>query len=121
MMTAPWFDDPNTFSAIFGGVVGGVGGALGGIFGAISGFLARRGQGKGFVIGGFSLFLLFGLVSLGAGVTALVQDQPYGICYPFLLVGFIFTLGGGIAVPVLLRQFAKAEKRKLEAEELRRS
>jgi hypothetical protein len=120
-MTEWWFSDPNYFGGMFGGIAGGVGGAIGGILGAASGFLAPRGKGKKFILSGMWLFIVAGLVSVGFGVAALVQDQPYAITYPFFLVGAIYVIVMGSLIPVIKKQYGMAEKRRLDAEEFRKS
>jgi hypothetical protein len=120
-MTELWFSDPNYFGGMFGGIVGGVGGAMGGLLGAMAGFLAPRGKGKSFILGAMWVFIFLGAGFLVTGIAALVQDQPYAITYPILLVGVIFMVVMGSLVPVVRKQYAVAEKRRLEAEEFRQS
>lgn len=117
-MATPWFD-PNTFGALYGAIGGGVGGSLAGVLGALAGWLAPKGKGKTLVVGGMALVMLAGIASLIAGLYALVAGQPYGIWYPMLLLGLIFTLVIGINLPMILGRYAEAENRRLEADGIR--
>jgi hypothetical protein len=119
-MAEPWFDE-STFGALFGSIVGGVGGSLMGILGGLAGWLAPKGVGRSWMVGAFGVFLLGGLVSLCFGIYALTCGQPYGIWYPLLLCGVLFTALTGGLLPVLRRRYAEAEQRRLEAENIRTS
>lgn len=120
-MAEPWFE-PNTFGALFGAIVGGGGGTLIGIFGGVAGsYLIPRGKGRGFVLGTLVTVAGLGLVMLAIGIYALVVGQPYGIWYPILLCGVIFSVVCGSMVPAIRKQYAAAEQRRLEAESIRSS
>ncbi|MFQ5506159.1 MAG: hypothetical protein ACE5F1_15405 [Planctomycetota bacterium] len=116
----PWFD-PNRFGAWYGSVAGGGGGVIGGTLGALGGWLAPKGKGRSFVIGGMFCMLVFGLANLAFGITALVLGQPYGIWYGGLLCGVIFTAVTASLIPVMNKRYRQAEQRRMEAEDLRRS
>ena len=111
MDPTPWFEDPNRFGALFGAIVGGGGGTLGGVLGGLSGWLAPKGKGKPFIVGGFIAFIALGVVLLIVGLYALIARQPYGIWYPFLLSGAIFCGVMGGLLPVVLKRYRDAEKR----------
>lgn len=114
----PWWDESATTIVI---VVGAGLGATAGILGAASGTLAPRGIGRGPVVTLHSLYVLTGLVSLAAGIVAVVSGQPYRVYYPLLLIGFILSVVMTPLLPILLIRYRQAEHRRLEAEEIRRS
>lgn len=118
MNGGPWFD-PNTFGWMYGSIVGGLGGTLGGCLGALAGVLAPKGKGKGVVIGSFVFCILFGLANLAFGIAALIASQPYGIWYPPMLIGFLFTLLFSILLPVVNLRYRQAEQRQMQAADFR--
>jgi hypothetical protein len=119
-MSQPWCD-PNTFGMMYGAIGGGVGGTLGGLLGAAAGYLAPRGKGRGFVLGAMGLFVALGVVQLVLGIIAVSTGQPYGIWYPMLLCGFIMSVVIGCLIPVVRSRYSQAERRRLDAEAIRRS
>ncbi|NPV49108.1 MAG: hypothetical protein HPY69_19360 [Armatimonadetes bacterium] len=62
---------------------------------------------------------MVGLGCLGAGVVALAYGQPWGIWYPFLLLGLIVGGVSFMALFVTRSAFRLAEARKLAAAEIR--
>jgi hypothetical protein len=119
-MSEPWFE-PNTFGAWWGAIVGGGGGSLIGLIGGLAGWLAPRGIGlKTFQIV-FGAFALLGVVFLAVGIVALVDGQPYGIWYAFLLTGGLFTILCGWAVFYVRHIGTKVEQRRLQSEAIRHS
>jgi hypothetical protein len=60
---------------------------------------------------------LFGLslVLLAAGVTALVNGQPYGVWYGLGLGGLIGTVVLGPILPDVRKRYQKAEERRMTA------
>jgi hypothetical protein len=119
-MSEPWFN-PVWFGALYGSIVGGVGGSLAGLLGGLAGWLAPQGKGRPWILGGFMVFIIFGLLNLAVGVYALAAGQPYGIWYPLLLVGVVLTIVESILFPVVRRRYREAEERRLEAETFRQS
>jgi hypothetical protein len=63
--------------------------------------------GLGWVFFGASLILL------AAGVTALVNGQPYGVWYGLGMGGLIGTLVLGPILPVVRKRYREAEERRL--------
>ena len=120
-MSDPWFPDPNMFGAIYGSVVGGVGGSLLGLLGAAAGTLAPQGKGRSWILGSMTAAVGLGVVQLAAGIVALATGQPYGIWYPLLLTGVIFTVVVGALLPVVRRRYDEAEQRRMQAESIRAS
>ena len=115
--TEPWFNN----QAVIGSVLGGGVGMLGAIYGTSLGLLLPRGKGKRFIFGLHWAFLAFGVLLLGAGITALVNGQPYGVWYALLLPGAISTVLLAFFTPLVTRLwYRQAEHRRLEAEEFRR-
>ena len=66
-----------------------------------------------------TLFVAVGALSLAMGLVALLAGQPYGIWYPMLLAGFIFSFVFGGLIPVVRRVYLQAENRRIEAESIR--
>lgn len=115
----PWWTDAQ--AGLIGGIAGGGLGVLGGVFGTICGICAPRGKCKTLVYGLAAFMIGGGIVSLIAGIVALILHQPYGVWYPLLLIGVVGTAVVGGLMPVIRRRYQEADKRRLEAEELRRS
>ena len=102
------------------GIAGGACGVLGGIFGTAVGVLVPRGRGKPFVYCCLSLLCAIAIGSIGVGVMALVIGQPQHVWMWPTLLGFVMltsTLPSGLMIP---RWYRQAERRRLEAAELRR-
>jgi hypothetical protein len=49
----------------------------------------------------------------------LINDQPYHVWYPLVLIGGILTLVMGPLLPVVRLRYRQAEQRKLDAAGLR--
>jgi len=118
-MANPWFENPEMFGALYGALVGGGGGTLIGLLGAAAGYCAPQGKFKGLIVGSMALFCFLGLAQLAVGIAALAMHQPYAIWYPMVLAGVIFSLVCGGLLPVLRQRYAEAERRRMEAEDLR--
>ncbi|WP_428389774.1 hypothetical protein [Mucisphaera sp.] len=114
-----WWSE--TTAAYAGGYGGATVGIYCGLLGGISGTLAPRGIGKVWVLGAWLLMIAFGLVTLIAGVVALIDQQPYHVYYPLLLGGFLCGVLGSILLPVIWMRYREAEQRKLAARELMQS
>ena len=115
----PWMSEE---LAIYIGAYGGAGlGVLGGVLGGVGGPMAQKGKAKGPILGAFTVVACLGLVLLLVGIAAVIAGQPYVIYYPFLLLGFLSTAVFGGLIPVMRRNYAIAEQRKMEAEALRRA
>ncbi len=111
----PWF----TNSGMVGGILGGSVGILGGIMGTAMGVCAPRGIGKRTLLTTQLIIIVLGVITLGAGVVALMQDQPYAVYYPLLLIGGLTSVLFASLYPVVLCRYREAEQRKLNAEEFR--
>lgn len=114
-----WFtpQQGNMIGAIGGAVFGGIGG---GVTGPLIGALAPRGRAKPLVIGLMVFWIVLGVIALGAGVYAIIDEQPRHVWGPLMLIGSITTLVMGGLLPVALHRYRQADQRRLEAEELRR-
>jgi len=117
-MTAWWTE---TQAAWIGGLGGDGLGAVVGIFGGMAGMLAPRGKCRGLIVGGMTTFALLGVVSLIAGIIAVVGHQPYMVWYPLMLVGVILATVCGCLLPVVKMRYRQAEARKMDAEGIRRT
>lgn len=118
--TTAWFDPQS--AGIIGGCMGALlGGGFGGIGGPLAGVLVPKGKAKGFVVGFFVTAVVIGVGLLITAGIALLQGQPSHVWTIFALCGFVMTAVMGGLIPVVLRGYAQAEARKLDAEQLRRA
>jgi hypothetical protein len=118
-MAQPWFSDPTAFGTMYGAVAGSLCGVFGGIWGTAAGFLAPRGKGRPWILGSALLAIVFGVLNLLVGLTALLTGQPNAIWQPFLMIGSIMTLVMGLNYPMLLRRYQDSEERRIDAQSLR--
>ncbi len=107
-------------AGMVGGIAGATCGVLGGVVGTLMGVLAPRGKAKPLVIGMVVLMAVVGVIALCTGIAALSMGQPYHVWYPLALVGLIMTIVGGSLVFVVQNLYRAAERRKLDAEQIRR-
>jgi hypothetical protein len=112
-MMEPWFD-PNHYAWIPGSAYG----VTAGLFGGLVARLASRGHAKNLVLGAWIALWAVAIVLLGIGVVALIQGQPWGVWYGFLLPGSIGTLVVGANSFVVLRSYKTSEERRLAAKDL---
>ena len=108
------------------GLIGGIGGSavgvLGGLLGAVGGMCAARGVGRRVVLGTMLVVSIAGIVALCVGLyAATIADQPYHVVFPMLLGGFVTATVFGGLLPVMRARYHDSERRRLEAEDLRRS
>jgi hypothetical protein len=114
----PWWTDQQ--AGLFGGIAGGLVGILGAILGTLAGVFAPKGKLKSLVLGLQCTMIALGLASLVVGIVAVLNHQPYGVYYPLLLCGTILTVLCGSLLPVVLQRYRQADRRKMEAQSLRR-
>lgn len=115
----PWFTQQA--AGIVGGVIGSVGGGVlaGAIGGGVCGPLAAQGRARGFVMGYFSFLAVLGVALALVGVLAVASGQPWHVWYSFVLPGVLIA---GLAIglrPMLRKQYAAAEQRRIDAASLR--
>jgi len=103
------------------GAIGGGIGALGGILGALTGFLAPRGVGRRWILGGFVALGVLGACALGVGITAFAMRQPFHVAFIPTNIGLVLVLVFGVMYFVVRRVYASHEARRMEAEALRRA
>lgn len=106
--------------ALIGAIGGSAIGILGALFGSLVGYFAPRGKLKRFIIPSHISLVALGLAILATGAAALILKQPYHVWYPLTLCGFIMTVVLGCLFPVVSKRYADADRRKLDAEQLRR-
>ncbi len=111
-MVDPWLN-PTYFGAYYGTFVGGVGGSLGGILGAIAGWCVPKNKGRKFILGAMWFFVFLGIPQVLFGAIALLAGQPYGIWYPPLLCGVIFTIVFGILATKMRFLYNQFDRQKL--------
>jgi hypothetical protein len=90
-------------------------GGLFGIGGGIAGMLASRGKGRSFANFLLSTMIAVGVILLLAGIVALSDSQPYHVYYPLLLGGILFSLCVIFIFPVMHRQYAQSELRRIQS------
>jgi hypothetical protein len=117
-MAEPWFE-PTLFGTLFGAIGGSLAGMAGGVLGGLGGFLAPRGQGRSFILGGFVLMIGLGLASLAFGVVALVAGQPFAIWFFPAVLGVVCAGVFGMLLPVLKLRYRQADERRIAAAGLR--
>lgn len=106
---------------MLGGVAGAVLGVLGGgVTGSLIGWLAPQGRAKWLVVGLQLFWVAAGIAMLLTGLVAALAGQPGHVIKPFVLIGLIGTAVMGGLLPVTLARYRQADRRRLEAEELRR-
>jgi len=114
----PWFDNGGMVGGIIGAGVGVLGGA---IYGPMMGILVPKGKAKKAVFTYHFFLLALGLVLVVAGITGLINGQPYSVWYSLLLPGVILSILMISFLPMVRMQYIRAEQRLLEAEEFRRT
>lgn len=108
-------------AAWIGSIGGSALGVLGGVIGTAAGVLAPRGKGRGLVLGAMTAIPALGGLGLAAGLAALATGQPYHVWFPLCLLGGMMAAIFGPLIPVVRMRYREAERRRLEAESLRRS
>jgi hypothetical protein len=117
-MMEPWLD-PIRFGIWYGGLGGGLLGLLAVILGAVTAVLAPRGKSRSFIMGAFTFMKWVGVVNLVIGLYAVYEQQPYGIWYPLVLIGFLFTLLFSLLRPIVRKRYEEVEKQPMSAGTLR--
>ena len=105
--------------AILGGGFGGV--MLGGIGGGVCGTLAGKGLARGFVVNYLRTMGAIGVILLLAGIVGASIGQPYHVWYPLVLPGGLASFLVIVILKNIVVHYDKHEKRRLAAEEMRRS
>jgi hypothetical protein len=116
---APWWSDQT--SGMIGGIAGSALGLWGAMFGITAGILVPKGKGRTAVRILMYPMLVVAIAAVLVAVVALTRDQPRGVWYPLILLGGIVLIQLAWMIPLLELTLRKVEKKKLEAEELRRS
>lgn len=112
-MSEPWFD-PNAYAWIGGTFIG----VTGGVIGSLAGVLAPKGKCKKLVMSLHFAVIAISLGLLVAGIVAILDKQPYGVCYGLILPGFIGVIVLGSLTPILLMRYRQAEMKKSLASDL---
>jgi len=99
-----------------GGLIGGILGALVGCLGGAIGLLSSRGKARRFVLATMGALVALGIVLLLAGLVAVLKRQPYAVCYPLLLLGFLCTVVVGGMFPRIRKRYAELELRHMDAQ-----
>ena len=117
-MIEPWLD-PIRFGLWYGGLGGGLLGLSGAVLGAVTAVLAPKGKGQNFILGAFTFMKWVGLVHLVIGLYSIYERQPYGIWYPLVLIGGLFTLLFSLLRPIVCKRYEEVEQRQMSAGTLR--
>lgn len=115
----PWWN--NQTAGMIGGFAGAALGLWGAMFGITAGLLVPKGKGKTAIRILVYPMIAVALVALGIGIVAITKDQPRSVWYPLVLLGGILIIQLGWMIPLLELTLRKIERKRLEAEELRRS
>lgn len=107
--TGQWISNRNAM------LIGAIGGALIGLWGAVIGVVSSRGKARRFVLGSANALLLIGIVSLGGGVAAIADAQPYAVYYPLLLIGIILVAVIGKLRGTLSARYEQLELKKMQS------
>jgi hypothetical protein len=110
----PWVD-PIRFGTWYGGLGGGLLGLSAGVLGAVTAVLAPKGKSRSFILGAFTLMKWVGLVNLVVGIYAVYERQPYGIWYPLVLIGLLFTLLFSLLRPIVRKRYEEVEQQPMSA------
>lgn len=117
--TTPWWT--NRTGGMIGGIAGSAIGVWGAMFGIAAGIMVPKGKGRTAVRILMYPMLVLAIATLVVAVVALAKDQPRSVWYPLMLLGGIVVLQLAWMIPFLEVTLRKVERKKLEAEELRRS
>jgi len=107
--TGQWLTNRNSI------LLGAIGGCLIGLWGAVIGVVSSRGKARRFVLGSANVLLLIGVASLGGGVAALADAQPYAIYYPLLLIGIILVAVIGKLRGSLSARYEQLELKRMQS------
>ncbi len=97
------------------GWLGGILGGIAGLMGALIGILASRGKARALVMALCRILVVFGVLSLIAGLIAAYQSQPYHVYYPLLLAGAITVIVMIANRGSLRRRYEEREMRRMES------
>lgn len=115
----PWWTDRT--AGMIGGFAGSAIGIWGAMFGIAAGMMVPRGKGRTAVRILMYPMLVLAIAALVVAVVALTKDQPRSVWYPLMLLGGIVLIQLAWLIPFLEVTLRRVERKKLEAEELRRS
>jgi len=108
-MMEPWMD-PTRFGIWYGGMGGGFMGSCAVMLGIAAAVLASRGKGRNFILGTFTFMKWFGRVNLGLGLYAIYQHQPFGIWYPLIVIGLLFSVLFTLLRPVVRKRYEEVQQ-----------
>jgi hypothetical protein len=114
----PWLD-PIRFGLWYGGLVGGLLGSSGAVLGVVTAVLAPKGKGRNLILGAFTFMKWVGVLHLVIGFYAIYERQPYGIWYPLVLIGGLFTLLFSLLRPIVCKRYEEVELQPMSAGTLR--
>ena len=98
-----------------GARLGSLGGLVFGLLGAVGGVLAGLGIARRFVLTLLVAGILFRVIMLGIGASALASGQSYAVWYPAMLLGGLATLLSSMGFFVARRAYLQRELRMIAA------
>lgn len=101
-----------------GAIVGAAAGAGLGLLGALLGVLIARGAALRLAAGALLALALAGVAAVAVAAVGLATGQPYGVWYPFGLVGLIAAVVGFALRPVARSRAQQAEDQRMRAADL---
>jgi len=113
-MNEPWISNPG----MAGGILGSAMGILGAVFGTLAGICVPKGKAKRLVMGVGVFAIILSLILFIIGIVAYLSGQPRDVWYLFGYTGLLCTVILGVNLPVMLKQYRKAELRKSMSEDL---
>ena len=113
-MNEPWISNTGITSGILGSAMG----ILGAVFGTLASICVPKGKAKRLVMGVGVFAVILSLILLTIGIVAYLSGQPRDVWYLFGYTGFLCTVILGVNLPVILKQYRKAELRKSMSEDL---
>lgn len=105
-----WWSDRT--AGLFGGLAGSF---LGVFIGCVLAPLSAMGRAKSFTLTAYLLLGLAASLSLLLGLIAIVSAQPYGVCYPLLLIGLLGMFFGFGGLMLARKKYREHELRRMSA------
>jgi len=102
-----WFEP--YMAGWIGGIAGGLLGTLASVWGIMAHKFAPKAKYKKFIFAFFMAFIVAGVISLCAGIIAIVTGQPYHVWYIFMFFGIL-------TVPIMTSRYMSVKKIYRQAE-----
>jgi len=106
------------FGQATGGLVGAVAGSGLGLVAGLIGLLIGLGRGRTLAMGLLGVLLVAGIGALLVGLVAVLQSQPFAVCYPFLLLGGLGLVLSVVGLVVGRFRFRALELARMKAKDM---